>query len=64
MVLRTYIFFISGSGIRILLKPLTKLNDGLVDNLRAILKLICPGKAFAKSSTQKPSTGDIETIFN
>ena len=31
-----------------LTKTLTKLYDGLVDNLRTILQLICPEKALAK----------------
>ena len=31
-----------------LTKTLTKLYDGLVDNLRTTLKLVCPGKALAK----------------
>ena len=37
--------------------PLSKLYDSLVDNLR-IPKFICPGKALAKSSTQKDLIGD------
>ena len=46
-----------------LTKTLTKLYDGLVDNLRTILQLICPGKALAKTLLRKPSMVDIATLF-
>ena len=46
-----------------LTKTLTKLYDGLVDNLRTLLQLICPGKALAKTPLRKHSMVDIATIF-
>ena len=40
----------------------TKLYDSLVDNLRTILKLICPGKALVNSTTH--NNFEMSFLFN
>ena len=46
-----------------LTKTLTKLYDGLVDNLRTTLKLVLSRKGTCKNDFSEPSMGGIATIF-
>ena len=47
-----------------LTETLTKLYDGLVDNLRTTLKLVLSRKGTCKNHFSEPSMGGIVTIFN
>ena len=47
-----------------LTKEVTKLYDGLVDNLRTTLKLVLSRKGTCKNHFSEPSMGGIATIFN